>query len=175
MILIEKDAFYVRNSTKGDIPLYAKLLHNAEWKRNSGFNEDNFLNNAQIELFLSKSHPNDIRWVCFHGDKGFVAFVHFNVSEDGFATAIGGIHPQYLNSGVGLKYYTWCVDLYFKQNITKRVRSNVYQENLRSCKMNIGLGFELVSLKMFGNLKYDVYEIDREHFYNSTLVKRYLK
>lgn len=173
MTLFSKDGFYVRDSTPADVPLYAQLLRNEEWLHNSGFKRDEYADDAQIERFLTKEHPDDVRWVCFHGEKGFVAFIHFNASE-AYATTIGGIVPKYLNSGVGLKYYTWCDDLYFKQGIRDRLRSNVLQENLRSCKMNIGLGYELVGLKMFGELKFDVYETDRERFYNAPLVKRYL-
>lgn len=175
MIQYADSEFYVRDSTPDDIPLYTQLLRNEEWLFNSGFKKDEYLEDTQILQFLTKEHPQDIKWVCFHGDKGFVSFVHFNVISEDCALAIGGLVPRYLNSGWGLKYYAWCIDLYFKMGLREKVRSNVYQENLRSCKMNIGLGFELVGLKLFGDFKFDVYETYRERFYHSPLVMRILR
>lgn len=175
MIRYADGGFYVRDAAPTDIPLYAQLLRNDAWLFNSGFKKDEYLEDDQILKFLTKEHPNDIKWVCFHGEKGFVSFVHFNVISNDCAVAIGGMVPRYLNSGLGIKYYAWCIDLYFKMGLQEKVRSNVYQENLRSCKMNIGLGFELVGLKCFGNLKFDVYETDRNHFYNSPIAMRILR
>lgn len=175
MIQYADSDFYVRDAAPTDIPLYAQLLRNDVWLFNSGFKKDEYVEDDQILKFLTKEHPNDIKWVCFHGEKGFVSFVHFNVISKDCAVAIGGMAPRYLNSGLGIKYYAWCIDLYFRMGLQEKVRSNVYQENLRSCKMNIGMGFELVGLKYFGDLKFDVYEANREQFYNSPIVNRILK
>lgn len=175
MIRYADSEFYVRDAVPTDIPLYAQLLRNDVWLFNSGFKKDEYEEDNQISQFMTKEHPNDIKWVCFDGDKGFVSFVHFNVISNDSAVAIGGMVPRYLNSGLGLKYYAWCIDLYFRMGLQDKIRSNVYQENIRSCKMNIGLGFELVGLKHFGDLKFDVYEADREHFYNSPIARRILR
>ena len=175
MIQSVDKTFYVREATLTDLPLYAQLLRNDDWLTNTGFRADEFASDAQIGRFIQKENPGDVRWVCYHGGKGFVAFIHFNVVSDDCAITIGGILPHLLNSGWGIKYYAWCTDLFFKFGNRRVLRSNVLQANIRSCKMNLALGYELVSLKTLGSLKFDVYETDRERFYNAPLVMRILK
>lgn len=173
MIRYSDSDFFVKDSSLADVPLYAQLLRNDMWLQNSGFKKEEVSMDAQIIRFLKKEHPDDIKWVCFDRKKGYVGFVHFKVAT-GCAYVVGGVATQYLNSGVGLKYYVWCIDLYFRQGGKKKLLANIYQENIRSCRMHLGLGFEMVGLKHFDSLIYDVYEIDSERFYRSPIVMRYL-
>ena len=170
-----EEEFFVRNADSSDVPLYAQMLRDEKWLMNSGFEKSEFENDEQIKKFLSKNHPDDIRWVCFHETKGFMGFVHFKVVSDEYIVTIGGIVPTFLNSGLGIKYFVECIDLYYKLGNQRTLRHNIYQENLRSCKMHLGMGDELVDLRIFDNKKVDVFETNKTSFYNSHLVKRILK
>ena len=165
---------FVRDAVHADIPLYAQMLRNEKWLLNSGFNKEAYENDEQIAHFIEKDHPDDIRWIFLHDDKGVVGFVHFKVISDDCAITIGGILVEHFNSGLGVKYLIECVDLYFRLGNTRKLHSNVYQGNLRSCKMHIASGYELVGLKYFGDLKYDIYETNKENFYKSPFVNKIL-
>lgn len=167
--------FFVRDASISDICLYKQMLRDNKWLYNSGFDANEFETDEQIERFISKNHPEDIKWICCHSVKGFLGFVHFKVISDKYMITIGGIVPSYLNSGLGIKYFVECIDLYYKLGNQRTLRHNIYQENLRSCKMHIGMGDELVDLKIFGNKKFDVFETNKNTFYNSSLIKRILK
>lgn len=170
----DKD-FYVREATKDDVSLYAKMLRDEDWLKDSGFLPDQFSEDKKIEDFINKKHPDDIKWLVFHKEKGVIGFLHINVDCDKYANTIGGVYPQYLNSGLGLKYFAKCIDLYFKTGNKRILHSNVYQGNLRSCKMHFGFRDELVNIKIIHGVKYDVYETNRDTFYNAPLVKRILE
>jgi len=174
MIRFTDEEFYVRDAVLSDIPLYAQMLRSEEWMLNSGFNIDEFREDDQIRNFLAKEHPDDIRWLVFHDEKGFLGFINFKIISDEYAITIGGIVTKYLNSGIGIKLIIECINLYFTLGYKRKLRHNILQENLRSCKMHWGIGDKLVGLKFFGNHKYDVYETDKNLFYTSLLAKRFL-
>ena len=161
-----------RDAVLEDVPLYAQMLRNDEWLKDSGFDKAEFETDGQIEQFISKEHPDDIKWLVFHEHKGLIGFAHFKVISDAYAVSIGGILPSILNSGLGIKYFVKCIDLYFKLGNLRTLRHNIYQENLRSCKIHVGMGDQLVGLKICDNKKYDVFETEKIAFYNSSLIKR---
>lgn len=171
---VEKEC-YVRDALSSDISSYSQMLRNDTWLFHSGFDKEEFETDEQIVKFISKNHPEDIRWVYIHESKGFMGFVHYNVMSDKYMVSIGGIIPSYLNSGLGIKYFVELIDLYFKLGYHRTLRHNIYQENLRSCKMHLGMGDKLVDLKIYKNKKFDVFETDKTTFYNSRFIKRLLK
>lgn len=175
MRLYTDNEFYVRASTINDVSLYAKMLRDEDWLKGAGFLPEQFSDDKKIEDFIQKKHPEDIKWLGFHKEKGVMGFLHINVDCDKYAITIGGVYPQYLNSGLGLKYFAKCIDLYFRTGNKRILHSNVFQGNLRSCKMHLGFRDELVNIKMIHGLKYDVYETNRDTFYNAPLVKRILE
>ncbi len=175
MIRLAIPKMFVRNAVQSDIPLYVQMFRNDDWLLNSGFNKEAYKEDEQIAHFIENDHPDDIRWIFLHEDIGTVGFVHFKVVSEDLAITIGGILLEHFNSGLGVKYFIGCVDLYFRLGNTRKLHSNIYQGNLRSCKMHIAVGYVLVGLKYFGDLKYDIYEIDKKRFYNSPIVKRIIK
>lgn len=175
MTSVQGSGFFIRNSTDADVSKYALLVRNKEWLKNTGFKENEFDNDSQIESFLRKKNDDDVRWLVFDERKGFVGFIHFNAFFDKYVVAIGGLIPECLNSGLGVIYFAKCIDLYYKLGGCRIIHSHVYQRNLRSCKMNLALGFKLLEIRQFGKLKFDVYETNAESFYNSLIVKRFLK
>lgn len=175
MIRFSDPNCYVREADISDAPFYCQMLRNADWLTNSGFGADEFCKEEQIENFIAKEHPDDIHWLIFHERSGFLGFVHFKVISDDYVVIIGGIAPKYLNSGLGIKLFVESIHLYFTLGGRRKLRQNVYQENLRSCKMNLAVGAELVGLKKIDNHKYDVFETQRESFYDSPVVRRILR
>lgn len=127
------------NPKDSDLPNYKACLENNEFKK--------MLYGCQrfdINRFLKKE-KNILKYSVFTSNGIFIGFVQLFYKQNNRASFLGGVAPNFFNSGLGVKACVFILDYIFHKDILN-VITGVYLYNLRSLKMLKAIGFVETSL-----------------------------
>ncbi len=168
--------FCAHIATIEDIGFYASMLRDPEWIENSGFSIDDFVNDQQILRFVCPQNDGETKWVLSLEKTGEpVAFCHFIKRKGGWIDVFGGMIKHFHNSATSIRSYVFALDNYFKSTSCTELHCAIYENNRRSMKMNMSMGFHVI-----GQMHYDVrlfnkLRLTKEDFYTSPVPIRLLK
>lgn len=161
--------FRIRTTDETSIPLLQSCFSNKE-----------FCNmlcggaNVNIKKYI-ENNGIDIKYTCsfrFHDEEMYLdlGFANCYKKDDGAYTYVGGINPQYFNSGLGVKGDIAMLSYIFDKHPNIKLTTGVYKYNVRSIKLTQAVGFypigETDSVMLF--------RMKKENFYNP-FVKRILE
>ncbi len=134
--------FFFRQTHTLDIGFYAECFQSREF-------QNMLYGDEQISLnFLKKYiqyNADDLKFICAlqtkEGESVNVGFAHFYHKEQNIYTYVGGIHPKYFNTGIGVYASVAVLDLLYDLKNDSIIKTGVYKYNTRSFKMLQAIGF----------------------------------
>jgi len=133
----------IRKTSKEDINFYKLCLENDEFRWNL-YGNDNVVN---WDKFLSEEDKH-LKFVISKVENEItedVAFAHFYYNQETYDyESIGGIKPQYFNTGMGL-YASIALSSYlFNENPNMIINTAVFKYNQRALKVWKAIGFIVI-------------------------------
>lgn len=160
--------FYFKQTTESDLSFYSECFHNSEFQYMLYGNSP--LNLNKLRTYIARN-SKDYKFVCIlenQGKKVTIGFAHFYHNSFNRYTYVGGLHPNYFNSGLGALASVAALSLFYDINgqITA-IDTGVYKHNLRSLKLNLAIGFVITEEKE------DMYMLllDKKCFSNGFVLK----
>lgn len=102
---------------------------------------------SQLDNYISKNNK-DYKFVILL-EKGAkiitIGFVHFYYNFDNQYTYVGGIHPDFFNSGLGALASVAALSLFYEINRQASFDTAIYKHNLRSLRLHLAIGFIIVN------------------------------
>lgn len=154
-------AFRIRVTDESSIPLFQSCFSNKEFC-DMLYNGESININRYIE-----NNGIDLKYTCsfrYSSDTSFcdLGFANCYKKVDGTYTYVGGIKPQYFNSGLGLKGDVAMLSFIFNKNPDIILTTGVYKFNVRSLKLTKSVGFCPINETETKVL----YRMKKEDFYN---------
>lgn len=134
--------FQFRPATISDLPLYKHCFANDEFHymlyNREPINIDRYVNHGKDDFVFVCSIKN--------AQNNFVdfGFVHFYYKEENNYTYVGGLIPEYFNSGLGVYTSIAILDYMFRQIDELVITTGVFKYNIRSLKMLKKMGFSQI-------------------------------
>jgi RimJ/RimL family protein N-acetyltransferase len=131
--------FQFRPATTSDLPLYKHCFANDEFHymlyNREPINIDRYVNHGKDDfVFICSIKNTQDSFVDF-------GFVHFYYKEENNYTYVGGLIPEYFNSGLGVYTSIAILDYMFSQIDKLVITTGVFKHNIRSLKMLNKMGF----------------------------------
>lgn len=131
--------FQFRLATISDLPLYKHCFANDEFHymlyNREPINIDRYVNHGKDDfVFICSIKNTQDSFVDF-------GFVHFYYKEENNYTYVGGLIPEYFNSGLGVYTSIAILDYMFNQIDKLVITTGVFKHNIRSLKMLKKIGF----------------------------------
>lgn len=101
---------------------------------------------SQLEKYIARN-DKDYKFVVSldkQGKKSTIGFAHFYYNFDNKYTYVGGIHPDFFNRGLGTLASVAALSLFYDINEQVSVDTAIYRHNLRSLRLNLALGFNII-------------------------------
>lgn len=136
--------WYFKQATISDLPFYYECFFDKEFQYMLYGNSP--LKLSQLENYIAKN-SKDYKFV-ISLDKQvkncMVGFAHFYHNFDNQYTYVGGIHPNFFNSGLGTLASTAALSLFYDINEQASFDTAIYKHNLRSLRLHLALGFNII-------------------------------
>lgn len=132
---------YIRPSTINDSDFYMKCFTNKEFVEmlcyHEEWNIDDYLKNEKddIHVICSTEIGNRTQDICF---------AHFINNGGNCFTIIGGVLPNYFNSGIGVLCGAAAIFYFFESHRNHTLIGGVFFHNERSLRMQMALGFKKI-------------------------------
>ena len=127
--------FAFRRASKGDYYLFQQCFDNEEFVYNIGL--------VDPLKILSLKSPHVVLIVSLHKQKEYkdIGFCVFYCQEKGSFLYLGGLLPDYFNTGYGLYSSVAVINFMFDKKDVKEINTVVYNHNERSLRMLLSIGF----------------------------------
>lgn len=132
--------FEYTKTTPQDLSTYTACLDNPEFSEMLYRGE-----HVNLKKYLSDS-PGDYKFVghlVTPAERKPIGFAHFYGRENNVFNYLGGIVPEYFNSGVGLYASVGVLSTFFSIVPNASIITGIYKFNDRSLKVDLALGFVL--------------------------------
>jgi RimJ/RimL family protein N-acetyltransferase len=98
---------------------------------------------SQLDDYISKNNKDYKFVILLEKDAGIITigFVHFYHNFDNQYTYVGGIHPDFFNSGLGASASVAALSLFYEINRQASFDTAIYKHNLRSLRLHLAIGF----------------------------------
>lgn len=131
--------FQFRLATTSDLPLYKHCFANDEFHymlyNRKPINIDRYVNHGKDDfVFICSIKNTQDSFVDF-------GFAHFYYKEENNYSYVGGLIPEYFNSGLGVYTSIAILDYMFSQIDKLVITTGVFKHNFRSLKMLKKMGF----------------------------------
>lgn len=174
--MTETNSVAFRRTREEDIPFYASMLRDREWVEGTGLRCEDFMEDDVLRRFITPHTDKEIKWLAYIKEtQAPIGFCHFKEIQEGLVEITGGLVKERQDTGIGIECYVVCIHNYFQLGLCDNLQVTIWQENLRSLKMNLSMGFELVGLTRMDSRKFDVLTLTRDHFYTANLTRRILR
>ena len=134
--------FIFRPPNETDYSFYSECFQNEEFKYMLFGNER--LIQDPLDWFMN-NNDSDLRYVVSLNDKNEssrIGMVLFLLRDNGRYTYLGGIHPQFFNSGLGVYVSIAAISLFFEINpYSSYLSTGIFKYNTRSLKAHTAIGF----------------------------------
>ena len=134
--------FSFRRTQDSDYSFYSECFHNDEFQYMMYGSDP--LKLHQLEKYISRN-DGDLKFVVSAEDRGDsfrVGFAHFYLREDGRYSYVGGLHPAFFNSGIGVLASVAAISLFFDIYPNIALVTGIFKHNTRSLKIHLSLGFK---------------------------------
>ena len=98
----------------------------------------------QLEKYISRNNT-DLKFVASieeRDERIRIGFAHFYLREDGRYSYVGGLHPTFFNSGVGVSASVSAISLFFDIYPNIDLVTGIFKHNTRSLRIHLALGFK---------------------------------
>ena len=134
--------FQFRPATISDLPLYKHCFADDEFHymlyNREPINIDRYVNHGKDDfVFICSIKNTQDSFVDF-------GFVHFYYKEENNYTYVGGLIPEYFNSGFGVYTSIAILDYMFRLIDELVITTGVFKYNIRSLKMLKKMGFSQI-------------------------------
>lgn len=132
--------FEYTKTTPLDIDIYTTCLNNPEFSEMLYKGE-----HVSLRKYLSNT-PGDYKFVghiVTPSERKPIGFAHFYGRGNSIFNYLGGIVPEYFNSGVGLYASVGMLSTFFNIVPNASIITGIYKFNERSLKVDLALGFIL--------------------------------
>lgn len=165
--------FFFKQTTETDLPFYTECFQNKEFQYMLYGNSP--LKLCQLANYTAKNNK-DYKFVFSSENEGVMVtlgFTHFYYKIDNQYIYIGGIHPDYFNSGLGVSASIAALSLFYDFNGQASFETGIYKHNLRSLRLHLAIGFVITEES---KEKY-ILSLDKEGFNNKFVfnVKKRIK
>lgn len=138
--------FLFRPTTDEDFDLYLRCFKNEEFQNMMYYN-------SPIKVLYLKDYiaqnDKDFKLICSvkKFDRSIInlGFVHIYYKSENLYSYVGGILPQYFNSGLGLYASAAMLSYLTSKYNSWKIQTTIYKHNIRSLKIHLRLGFKIIS------------------------------
>lgn len=133
-------------TTEKDLPFYIDCFLDKEFQYMLFGNSP--IKRHQLKSFLenNKNDKKYVLWTEIQGEQIAVGFVHFNHIDGNQYLYLGGIHPRYFNSGIGVLVSIASLSLFWDINKDASFTTGIYKHNPRSLKLHMAIGFVITDV-----------------------------